>query len=118
MVKLCVGVDLSKEFDTIDRYKILQVLKKEVWAGERRSNSLFLLRGTTPQVKLGKQKRKNLRNTRGVPPGNALSPRLCTLYLDEALRVFDFLRITKEPRQLSLNGHDYAVKNHQPYLHV
>ena len=29
MVKSCVGIDLSKAFDIVDRYKVLKILKKE-----------------------------------------------------------------------------------------
>ena len=45
----------------------------------------------------------------GVPQGDVLSPRFVTLYLDEALRKINSLRIIGDFRQLPLHCHDYAV---------
>ena len=106
IVKSSNGFDLSKAFDRVDRYKVLELLEKEDLGKKRQC----CLNGTTLQVKRGKQKRRNFRNTRGFPQGNASPRSLSTLYLDEALRDFDSLRIFREPRQLQLYGHDYAPR--------
>ena len=60
----------------------------------------YFLNGAALQVKRGKQKRRNFTTTLGISQGNALSLRFFILYLDEALREFDSIRIYRDPRQL------------------
>ena len=52
---------------------------------------------------------------RGVPQGDALLSRLFNRYLHEALREFADLRFNREPKQIALHEHYYAV-NEPPTL--
>ena len=113
LVKKCIGIDLSKAFDTVDRYKLLEILQKRGVGTENLSLIKRLLSNTTLQIKRGKNLGDEFETTRGIPQGDALSPRLFTLYLDEALREINekLGEVSEQKSFIPLHGHDYARKS-------
>ena len=79
-------VKLSTAFDTVDRVKFLQIVKKKQFCTINLCTIKRFFRNNTLEIKRGKNFGTVFRITRGVPQGNALSRRLFTLYLDEAIR--------------------------------
>ena len=119
--KVCAGIDMSKAFDNVLRGKLMDILRKRgVQEGEIGLINL-LLSNTTMKVKMGKQIGAIFKTNKGVPQGDGLSPRLFTVYLDEALREIDNKCISDHDSYSAkgtatiLHGHDYQ-KNTSPAL--
>ncbi|XP_075241779.1 uncharacterized protein LOC142336722 [Convolutriloba macropyga] len=73
----------------------------------------LLLTNTTLKVKAGKQQGEIFSTNKGVPQGDVLSPKLFTVYLDEALRELEKEIQTNSPIRdmvTVLHGHDYHKK--------
>ena len=87
--KVCMGIDMSKAFDTIDRSRLLNILKARGISEDNVTLIKILLSNTSFQVKQGKNIAREFKTNRGVPQGDGLSPILFTLYLDEALKEID-----------------------------
>ena len=114
---VCVGIDMSKAFDTVDRDRLVTILRsREVPEGDL-TMIKNLLKNTSLTVKRGKSKGEKFETNIGVPQGDSLSPRLFTIYLDEALKELDAEierndhhnnNKTKYP---NLHDHDYPKKN-------
>ena len=68
-----------------------------------------LLKNTSLIVKRGKSKGEKFETNIGVPQGDSLSPRLFTIYLDEALKELD--------AEIERNDHQYNNKTTYPNLH-
>ena len=77
---------------------------------------------TTLQVKRGKDIGETFTTDVGVPQGDGLSPKLFTLYLDEALTAVDeklrylqgstnFHDYSRQCAGVQLHGHDYCSQN-------
>ena len=80
-----LGIDRSRAFDTIRRYKRLAVLETFVNDSELRIIQM-LLAETTLQPILKRGKGSTFATTIGSPQGDSLSPVLFVIYLDNALR--------------------------------
>ena len=87
--KVCARIDMSKAFDTVDRKKLIDILRKRGIEEENVTIIKRLLSQPTLRAKNGKTIGEPFNTKRGVPQGDRLSPRLFTLYLDEALREID-----------------------------
>ena len=83
-----MGIDLSKAFDCIDRFKLLQILEE----GNISTNALriiqYLISSTHMQCQVGKTKSETFDTTQGIPQGDALSPVLFIIYLEKIMRTF------------------------------
>ena len=78
---------MSRAFDTIDRAKLVQILKDEVQLEEDEIRMCqSLLADTNLKVKLGEAVSKPFETTIGTPQGDGLSPILFAIYLESALR--------------------------------
>ena len=75
---------MSKTFDTVSRSKLLEVLRHR--GIEESDACLIKLPLTSLQIKKGKRIGTEFVNDIGVPQGDNLSPKLFTIYFDEALR--------------------------------
>ena len=80
-----LGLDMSQEFDTIPREKLLQVMAKIVHPDELQLIHL-LLYGTTLIVRQGSYTTSSFSSTVGTPQGDGLSPVLFVYYLEAALK--------------------------------
>ena len=80
-----LGIDMSRAFDTINRQKLLTVVKNIVDSDEERMIQL-LLANTTLAVRIGEQTGKPFETNIGTPQGDSLSPVLFICYLEAALR--------------------------------
>ncbi|GFS17897.1 LINE-1 reverse transcriptase homolog [Elysia marginata] len=80
------GIDMSAAFDTIDRTLLLKTLREIINEDELRIVQ-FLLSKTTLDVKINGTNTTQLFTTNvGTPQGDSLSPVLCIVYLENALR--------------------------------
>ena len=77
-------LDMSKAFDTIERGKLFEILKKILDEDELHLMKV-LLQEVQLQVRIGNQRGKAVKTNIGVPQGDCLSPVLFTLYLANAL---------------------------------
>ena len=75
-----LGIDLSKAFDTVNREKLVEVLKTFVGEDELKLIQL-LLAGTNNQIRLDGMLGDVFSTTTGVPQGDSLSPILFTIYM-------------------------------------
>ena len=105
---------MSKAFDTIDRSRLLNILKARGISEDNVTLIKILLNNTSLQVKQGENIAREFKTNRGVPQGDGLSPILFTLYLDEALKEID-REIDKpstidESSMIALHDHDYAKR--------
>ena len=94
-----LGLDMSRAFDTIDRSKLMEILRDEVKLDEdalRLCQSL--LADTNLKVKLGESLSEAFLTTIGTPQGDGLSPILFAIYLESALR--EVRRLAEEKRPL------------------
>ena len=83
------GVDMSKAFDTVDRIKLLAILR-ELGTPESEINIIaVLLSNTTFHIKLCKQFGEKFVVNFGVPQGDSLSPKLFTSYPNHALEALE-----------------------------
>ena len=80
------GIDMSAAFDTINRQKLLEILKTIVDEDEHRIIQ-FLLSNTIINTRInGSTKQNPFMSNVGTPQGDSLSPVLFTIYLEHALR--------------------------------
>ena len=80
------GIDTSAVFDTVDRQKLLEILKNIVDEDKLRIIR-FLLSNTTINIKSnGASKQMPFKSNVRVLQGDGLSPMLFTVYLEAALR--------------------------------
>ena len=83
------GVDMSKAFDTVDRIKILAILR-EIGTPESEINIIaVLLSNTTFHMKMSKKFGEKFVVNIGVPQSERLSPKLFTSYLNHALELLN-----------------------------
>jgi len=80
-----LGIDMSRAFDTLDREKLMNVMRTITDDDQVRLIAL-LLANTTLAVKVGKERAEPFSNTIGTPQGDGLSPVLFTCYLEAAIR--------------------------------
>ena len=124
----CIGIDMSKAFDTVIRPKLIDILDaRGVEPGDIGIIKL-LLTNTSLQVKCGKTVGEKFATNIGVPQGDGLSPKLFTLYLDVALREIEERAKFASERDhcyasnwtgLTLHGHDYhKTSTLNPPLHI
>ena len=79
---------MSRAFDTIDRAKLMQILKDEVGLEEDEVRMCqSLLANTSLRVKLDEAMSDPFVTTMGTPQGDGLSPILFAVYLESALRL-------------------------------
>ena len=71
---------MSKAFDTVERGKLFEILKKILDEDELHLMKV-LLQDVQLQVRIGNQTGKAIKTNIGVPQGDGLSPALFTLYL-------------------------------------
>ena len=82
-----MGIDLSKAFDCIDRSKLLQILEQQQIATEDELRLIqYLISDTKLQVKLGQTYGEKFQTVIGTPQGDALSPMLFLIYLEQIIR--------------------------------
>ena len=82
-----LGLDMSRAFDTIDRAKLMTILKDEVGLEEDEMRLCqSLLANTNLTVKLGAALSTSFETTIGTPQGDGLSPILFAIYLESALK--------------------------------
>ena len=80
------GIDMSAAFDTVDRRKLLKILKSIVNEDELRMIR-FLISNTNINIKVnGATEKHPFRSNIGIPQGDGLSPVLFIIYLEAALR--------------------------------
>ena len=79
------GIDLSRAFDTIDRMKLLEILRDFLSLDEIRMVAL-LLRDTTMQLRFNQVLYKAFETNIGITQGDGLSPLLFNIYLEAAIR--------------------------------
>ena len=80
------GIDISAAFDTINRRHLLDIVKSIVDEDENRFIQ-FLLSGTVIDTRMnGTSTSKPSKSNVGTPQGDSLSPVLCTIYLEHALK--------------------------------
>ena len=89
---------MSKAFDTVDRRKLIDILRKRGIEEENVTIIKRLLSQPTLRAKNGKTIGEPFNTNRGVPPGKWLSPRLFTLYLDEDIKEIDREFGTEAPK--------------------
>ncbi|KAE8912431.1 hypothetical protein PF003_g3837 [Phytophthora fragariae] len=80
-----LGIDLSRAFDTIDRHKLLDVLRTFLSDDDIRLVRL-LLANTTLALRSGRRTLDPFVSNTGTPQGDSLSPVLFVVYLEAALR--------------------------------
>ena len=113
------GVDMSKAFDTVDRIKLLTILR-EIGTPESEINIIaVLLSNTTFHIKMCKKFGEKFVVNIGVPQGDSLSPKLFTSYLNHALETLEHRRaiVTEEHDHTSgvKSEHDYAILDQIPW---
>ena len=107
---------MFKAFDTLDRKKLIDILRRR-GTGEKNVTIIKpLLIRTTLRAKNGKSIGEPFNNNRGVPKKDGLSPRIFTQYLDEALGEIDRDLGTDAPkgREPQIHDPDYAKKKQGP----
>ena len=78
---------MSRAFDTIDRAKLMTILKDEVQLDDDELRMcLSLLANTQLKVKIDEILSDSFATTIGTPQGDGLSPILFAVYLESALR--------------------------------
>ena len=103
---------MSKAFDTVSRSKLLEILRhRGVEEGDVGLIKL-LLTNTSLQIKRGKSIGTEFATDIGVPQGDGLSPKLFTIYLDEALK-----EIEQKLANLKSSLHDYAQQHPGILMH-
>jgi hypothetical protein len=81
------ALDMSKAFDNLDRWILIEVLERNGLANEDELRIiLFLLSETTMRVKVGANLGEVFKTYIGTPQGDALSPILFLIYLEDVLR--------------------------------
>ena len=110
---------MSKAFDTVDRIKLLAILR-ETGTPESEINIItVLLSNTTFVIKMGKKFDEKFVVNIGAPQGDSFSPKLFTSYLNHALETLEHRRaiVTEEHDYTSgaKIGHDYANLDQIPW---
>ena len=105
----CIVIDMSKTFDTINRQKLITILKQKDFEEGDISLIEILLNNTTFRIKRGKEIGNPFKTTIGVPQVDGLSPKLFTLYLNEALN-----EINAKINQPNREDHDYFGHDWRP----
>ena len=113
------GVDMSKAFDTVDRIKLLAILR-EIGTPESEINIIaVLLSNTTFHIKMGKKFGEKFVVNIGVSHGDSLSPKLFTSYLNYALETLEHRRAKVTEEHVYTSGakseHDYAILDQIPW---
>ena len=113
------GVDMSKAFDTVDRIKLLAILR-EIGTRESEVNIItVLLSNNTFIIKMGRKFGEKFVVNIGVPQGDSLSPKLFRSYLNDALETLEHRRaiVTEEHDYTSgaKSEHDYAILDQIPW---
>lgn len=105
-----LGVDLSQAFDTVNRRKLLEILKPIVDEDEL-SMIKLLLEKTELMLRWNNAKSTPFETNLGIPQGDGLSPILFIVYLEWAIR--DFLADLNKKVELD---HTYAkeMENQEP----
>jgi len=80
-----LGIDMSRAFDTIDRTRLMDVMRRIVKLDELVMIH-HLLFNTAIQVRLGNSTSTSFVSTIGTPQGDSLSPVLFVCYLEAALQ--------------------------------
>ena len=81
------ALDMSKAFDSLDRRILMEVLERNGLASEDELRIIsFLLSETTLRVKVGSNLGEVFNTFIGTPQGDALSPILFLIYLEDVLR--------------------------------
>ena len=109
---------MSKAFDTVDRKKLLDILR-EIGTPESEINIIaVLLSNTTFHIKMGKKFGEKFVVNVGVPQGDSLSPKLFTSYPNHTLETLAHRRaiVTEEHDYTSgaKSEHDYAILDQIP----
>jgi len=99
-----LGLDMSRAFDTIDRSKLLDVMRN-VTGPDEVCIIHHLLYQTSISVKIGKILSSPFESTIGTPQGDGLSPVLFVCYLEAALRDCRS-NLTPRPREDALIPHE------------
>ena len=82
-----LGIDLTKAFDTVDRTKLLTILRGiDGFPPSSFTMLQYLMSDTTLTVKLGKTTSQPFTTTHGIPQGGALSTLLFAAYMEVPLR--------------------------------
>ena len=82
-----MGIDLSKAFDCIDRKILLEIMERNEIGDEDDLRLVqFLISETKLQAKIGKTFGEKFDTIIGTPQGDALSPLLFLIYLEEIMR--------------------------------
>ena len=76
---------MSKAFDTVNRQKLITILKEKDFEEGDISLIEILHNNTTLRIKRGREIGNPFKATIGVPQGDGISPKLFTLYLITAL---------------------------------
>jgi hypothetical protein len=80
------SLDMSKAFDNLDRWTLMEVLERNGLANEDELRIIFfLLSETTLRVKVGANLGEMFKTFIGTPQGDALSPILFLIYLEDVL---------------------------------
>ena len=81
------SLDMSKAFDNLDRRILMEILERNGLANEDELRIIsFLLSETTLRVKVGSNLGEVFKTFIGTPQGDALSPILFLIYLEDVLR--------------------------------
>jgi len=97
-VLFILGLDMSRAFDTINRAKLMRILREDVKLDEDALRLIqSLLADTNLKVKLGQFLSSAFQTTIGTPQGDGLSPILFAIYLECALREVRELSQEKRP---------------------
>jgi exonuclease III len=81
------SLDMSKAFDNLDRWTLMEVLERNGLANEDELRIIFfLLSETSLRVKVGANLGEMFKTFIGTPQGDALSPILFLIYLEDVLR--------------------------------
>ena len=94
---------MSKVFHTVNREKLITILKEKDFEEGDISLIESLLNNTTHRIKRGREIRNPFKTTIGVPQGDGLSPKLFILYLSEA-----FNEINAKVNQPNREDHDVS----------
>ncbi|CAH1277378.1 Hypp9590 [Branchiostoma lanceolatum] len=81
-----LGIDLSRAFDTVDRARLLSLLKDVVNDDDTVRMIQALLTDTTLAVRVRGEVAPQFQATVGSPQGDSLSPQLFNVYYEAALR--------------------------------
>ena len=102
-----LGMDMSKAFDTVQRGRLVEVMKQIVNTDEVRMVEM-LLHNTRLRVKIKNALSAEFPTSIGIPQGDSLSPVLFTCYLEATMRCLR-PRISPRPAILNIGGTAYTT---------